>query len=347
MARCDQMPSRIDNIFNRFDMSLSDYTKVKKAEEDAQDLSEVPHIIRLPKGAFPAPEKLTKWQRLCRSLMGDFVEKFAKYNPTLEENLLKAQMGIRYEDYLAVIWMNTMVAAVLWIIISVIMGIIVSLLGVSMSVWVMMTLLLTLLPLGVYAYTYMAPSMRAKSRATNIDKRISYAMSFIAAMASADVNIDIIFKELSRQPIYGEIQKEAQWINRDIDLMGVDTLTALSDAAARTPSDKFQDFLQGVVTTSRSGGKMKPFFIMKADQFMKERRIEEKKLIETLGVLAESFVTVVVAAPLFLIVMISLMATMGSGGTDYILFLYAIVFGMIPGSQIAFIILIQSMTEEV
>ena len=341
------MPPRVDNIFKRFETSLSDYTKVKTAEEEETDLSEVPHVIRLPKGAFPAPEKLTKWQRMCRNLMGDFVEKFAKYNPTLETNLVKAQMGIRYEDYIAVIWMNTIVAAVLWIVFSVIMGIIVSVLDLATSVWVMMTLLLTLLPVGVYAYTYMAPGMRANARKNNIDKRISYAMSFIAAMASADVNVDIIFKELSRQPIYGEIQKEAQWINRDIDLMGVDTLTALSDAASRTPSDKFQDFLQGVVTTARSGGKMKPFFIMKADQYMKERRIEEKKLIETLGVLAESFVTVVVAAPLFLIVMISLMATMGSGGTDYILFLYAIVFGMIPGSQIAFIILIQGMTEEV
>jgi len=204
-----------------------------------------------------------------------------------------------------------------------------------------------LLPIGVYAGTYMSPGMRANARRNNIDKRISYAMSFIAAMASADVNIDVIFKELARQPIYGEIQKEAQWITRDIDLMGVDVLTALSDAASRTPSEKFQDFLQGVVTTSRSGGKMKPFFVMKADQFAKERRIEEKKLIETLGVLAESFVTVVVAAPLFLIVMISLMATVGSGGTNYVTFLYAIVFGMIPGSQIAFIVLIQSMTEEV
>ncbi len=341
------MPPRVNNIFKRFETSLSDYTKVKKADEEEHDLSEIPHVIRLPKGAFPAPEKLTKWQKLCRSLMGDFVEKFAKYNPTLEKNLVKAQMGIRYEDFLAVIWMNTMVAAVLWIIFSVIFGIIISVLDLATSTWVMITLLLTLLPIGVYAYTYLAPGMKAKGRATNIDKRISYAMSFIAAMASADVNIDIIFKELSRQPIYGEIQKEAQWINRDIDLMGVDTLTALSDAAARTPSEKFQDFLQGVVTTSRSGGKMKPFFLMKADQYMKERRIEEKKLIETLGVLAESFVTVVVAAPLFLIVMISLMATMGSGGTDYITYLYAIVFGMIPGSQIAFIILIQGMTEEV
>lgn len=340
------MPSRVDNIFKRFETTLSDYTKVKKAEEE-RDLSEVPHIIKLPKGAFPSPEKLTKWQRLCRNLMGDFVEKFAKYNPALEENLIKAQMGIRYEDYIAVIWMNSMVAAVVWIIMSVILGVIISVVGLATSVWVMLTVLLMLLPIGVYAFTYMSPGMRANSRKTNIDKRISYAMSFIAAMASADVNIDIIFKELSRQPIYGEIQKEAQWITRDIDLMGVDTLTAMSDAAARTPSEKFQDFLQGVVTTSRSGGKMKPFFVMKADQYMKERRIEEKKLIETLGVLAESFVTVVVAAPLFLIVMISLMATMGSGGTNYIVFLYAIVFGMIPGSQIAFIILIQSMTEEV
>jgi len=342
------MPSRIDNIFKRFDTSLSDYTGVKKADdEDEKDLTAVPHVIRLPKGAFPTPEKLTWWQKMCRNLLGDFVEKFAKYNPTLEENLIRAQMGIRYEDYIAVIWMNTLVAAVLWIVSSIIIGALVAILGAATNIWVIMTVLLSMLPIGVYAYTYMAPGMRANARKNNIDKRISYSMSFIAAMASADVNVDVIFKELARQPIYGEIQKEAQWITRDIDLMGVDVLTALSDAAHRTPSEKFQDFLQGVVTTARSGGKMKPFFLMKADQYAEDRRLEEKQLIETLGVLAESFVTVVVAAPLFLIVMISLMATVGGGTTNYITFLYAIVFGMIPGSQIAFIILIQAMTEEV
>ena len=334
------------NIFKRFETMYSDYTGVRRAEEE-KDLSEVPHVIRLPKGAFPTPEKLTTWQKMCRNLMGDFVDKFAKYNPTLEENLVKGQMGIRYEDYLAVLWFNTIVAAIIWVVASIILGTLGALLGWSGAVWLILTILLMLLPIIVYVFTYMAPQMKANSRRGNIDKRISYAMSFIAAMASAEVNIDVIFKEMARQPIYGEIQKEAQWITRDIDLMGVDVLTALADAAARTPSEKFQDFLQGVVTTSRSGGKMKPFFIMKADQYMKERRIEEKKLIETLGVLAESFVTVVVAAPLFLIVMISLMSTMGSSGTNYLTFLYAIVFGMIPGSQLAFIVLIQSMTEEV
>jgi len=340
------MAAREMSIFKRFETMYSDYTGVRRAEEE-KDLSEVPHVIRLPKGAFPTPEKLSTWQKMCRNLMGDFVDKFAKYNPTLEKNLVKAQMGIRYEDYIAVLWFNTIVATIIWVVASIILGTLGALLGWSGAVWLILTIMLMLLPIIVYVFTYMSPQMQANARKGNIDKRISYAMSFIAAMASAEVNIDIIFKEMARQPIYGEIQKEAQWITRDIDLMGVDVLSALADAAARTPSEKFQDFLQGVVTTSRSGGKMKPFFIMKADQYQKERRIEEKKLIETLGVLAESFVTVVVAAPLFLIVMISLMSTMGSSGTNYLTFLYAIVFGMIPGSQLAFIVLIQSMTEEV
>ena len=75
-------------------------------------------------------------------------------------------------------------------------------------------------------------------------------MSFISAMASADVNVDVIFKELSRQEIYGEIKNEAEWITRDTELLGIDILTAISKAAQRTPSIKFQEFLQGVVTTS-------------------------------------------------------------------------------------------------
>ena len=167
-------------------------------------------------------------------------------------------------------------------------------------------------------------------------------------MSSANVNIDVIFKELSKQKIYGEIQREAQWITRDIELMGKDILTALKDAANRSPSPKWQDFLQGVVTTSASGGQLKPFFLMKADQFNKDRRIQEKSLMETLGMLAETFVTVVVAAPLFLIVMMSLMATVNaSSGNFIILMLYVIVLVMIPMSQLGFIVLISSMVEEV
>ena len=80
-------------------------------------------------------------------------------------------------------------------------------------------------PLLAYMVLMSTPASKAKTRKRDIDKRIGAAMSFISAMASADVNVDVIFKELSRQSIYGEIKNEAEWITRDTELLGIDILT--------------------------------------------------------------------------------------------------------------------------
>src|SRR5439155_20874691 len=108
-------------------------------------------------------------------------------------------------------------------------------------------------------------------------------------------------------------------------------------AAQRSPYSKFQDFLQGVVTTSTSGGQLKPDFLVKAEQFEKEDRLEMRKKMETLGMLAESFVTVVVAVPLFLVVIMTSMALIskGSSGTTRLL-LYVILGLTIPLHQCRF-----------
>jgi len=193
------------------------------------------------------------------------------------------------------------------------------------------------------------PGSKAKTRARDINKRIGPTMSFISAMASADVNVDVIFKELSRQEIYGEIKNEAEWITRDTELLGIDILTAISKAAQRTPSTKFQEFLQGVVTTSTSGGQLKPYFLQKAEQFEKESKLDMHSQLESLGLMAESFVTVVVAFPLFLIVIMAIMAIVpgGGGNADFtVLLLWLVVLFMVPISQFGFIFFIWNSTKE-
>jgi flagellar protein FlaJ len=218
---------------------------------------------------------------------------------------------------------------------------------ISVAIMLLIYLGLGVVPLIGYFALMSLPASAAGSRRKDIDTRIPHAMNFISTLASADVTVDVIFNELSKQKIYGEIQNEAQWITRDIELLGKDVLTAIRDAAARTPSVKFQDFLQGVVTTTLSGGQLKPYFLMKSEQYQRLAKLESKKGQETLGMLAESFVTVVVAMPLFLIVMMSLMALVGKTAGSSILLLYMIVFIMIPFSQLGFIVAIQSMTQEV
>src|SRR5207249_7222594 len=133
--------------------------------------------------------------------------------------------------------------------------------------------------------------------------------------ASADVPVDVIFKELSRQTVYGEVAKEAEWITRDTELLGVDILTAIRRGAGRSPSPKMQALLQGVVTTSTSGGQLKTYFLLKAEQYEKEDKLEMRKKMETLGMLSEAFVTVVVAFPLFLVVIMAIMALISKGGS--------------------------------
>ena len=313
------------------------------------------HVVRLPKGAKPVDVGLSSKEQLAWHMFGKFVKARRGEHPDLEENLLKAHIKLRPEEYLAVAWMNTTFAAVGAVIAAFVFSLFLFILRVDITTLIFIFGLVAALPIFFsYVHSFGLPmgyhgkaAGMAKKRGRKIDKKISGAMSFISAMASADVPVDVIFKELSKQTVYGEVAREAEWITRDTELLGLDILTAIRHAALRSPSNKFQDFLQGVVTTSTSGGQLKPYFLVKAEQFEKEDRLEMRKRMETLGMLAESFVTVVVAFPLFLVVIMAIMALISKGSSGTILLLlYVVVALMIPLSQFGFIFVIWNMEQE-
>ncbi len=313
------------------------------------------HLVKLPKGAKPVNVSLSPKEQVAWKMFGKFVQARKREDPELEDNLLKAHIRLRPEEYLAVAWMNTTFAAVGAVIAAFVAAVFLLILRIDITTLLIIFGLVAALPI-FFSYMYFfglpvgfhgKPASMSKKRGRKIDKRISGAMSFISAMASADVPVDVIFKELSKQTVYGEVAKEAEWITRDTELLGVDILTAIRKAAQRSPSPKFQDFLQGVVTTSTSGGQLKPYFLVKAEQFEKEDRLEMRKKMETLGMLAESFVTVVVAFPLFLVVIMAIMALISKTGSNFVLLLlYVVVALMIPMSQFGFIFVIWNMEQE-
>ncbi|MEW5760581.1 MAG: type II secretion system F family protein, partial [Candidatus Thermoplasmatota archaeon] len=262
-------------LFERLETKIIKLAKPKKIDIDKKK----PHLIRLQKGVISYGEAITLYHKIAIKFMGNFVEKHAKKDPLLDTNLQKAHMMLKLEDYLCFIWFTFLLLTF----ISVGAAVILSVLLKSF-----LPLFLLFVPIIAYFILRAYPSLIASSRKKDIDKKIAHAMTFVSTMASADVNVDVIFKELSKQKIYGEIQKEAQWLVRDTELLGKDILSALKDAIIRSPSTKLQDFLQGVVTTTLSGGKLKPYFIMKAQQFSDLAKIERKKTTETLGMLAES-----------------------------------------------------------
>jgi flagellar protein FlaJ len=301
-------------------------------------------VVRVKRGNQPSHATLTGFEQWAWKTFRNRVTA-TPTDPVLEEELTKAHMRIRGDEYRAYCFAATLISIVAFVVGGIVLSFVFyTALGTTGLFFGPVIAIFG--PILVSLVLNNAPAGKAKSRGRDIDRRISSAMSFVSAMASADVNLDAIFKELSRQKIYGEVAEEAAWITRDTELLGVDILTAVRNGAARSPSKRFQDFLQGVVTTATSGGQLKPYFLVKAEQYESENKLEQLQRVETMGLLAETFVTVVVAFPLFLVIIIAIFAIVGGGGAFLVEILWAIVALMIPMSQLGFIFFMYTLAQE-
>jgi flagellar protein FlaJ len=265
----------------------------------------------------------------------------------LAESLLKARTGVRPEALQSAAVFAGLIGGISGAMVTFMMLLVfVPLLGIELPM--PMLLLFGMMPLLMGGGGYMAiiasPGARAKARAKDIDNRLPYALNYIAAMASAGVNIDTIFKSLGEQKIYGEVAKEAEAIYRDIALFGKDTVTAFKRAIARSPSQRFSELLQGAITTFGSGGDLQSYFASKAQRYMVENRQVQKQYLDTMGLMAETYVTTAVAGPLFLMVMMAIMGMLSGTGPGQ---LTLVVYLMLPAANFGFTYGLMAMTPEV
>lgn len=307
--------------------------------------------VKLPKGSLPTYIHMGSYYKLAWKVMGKIAEKNVKKKKysKLEMDLLKAHILLRPQEYLAYVYFTTLLMGI----VGIAMGIFIYLFGSIMNLPKVFSITLGVLiavipPLITIITLPSSPSSKAKKRGKDIDAHLPSAINFIASLSSADVTVATIFKELAQRKEYGEIAKEAEWITRDTELLGKDILTALGEASRRSPSTKWQEFLQGVITTATSGGRLKPYFMLKAEEFEKEEKLNLKKNMENLGVFAEIYVTVGVAFPLFLVIIMAIMALINpNSSATIVLLLKIVVMVMIPLIILIFSYFIYSTSKEV
>lgn len=291
---------------------------------------------------------LNDLQRLSWRLLGDAVERHGMVDPGLQEQLQKAHIAVRPEVYTAYAWFAAGLAEALGVALVAVFHLVYTpLLGLELGALALPVdvLLLLMGPITLVGLQN-APRLRARARARRIDQELPYALSYVGAMSSAGVTVDEVFKGLASQTdIYRETAKEAAWLYRDITLFGKDVVTALRDAAHRSPSQNWEDVLTGAVTVITSGGDLVAYFAAKAEQYMVENRQEQKAFTETIGLMAESYVTVGVAGPLFLMIMMSIMALVGGMGD--LTLLAIVVYLMLPLVNVGFAVGIQAGLPEV
>jgi len=195
--------------------------------------------------------------------------------------------------------------------------------------------------LGFKIYTII-PSISKKTRETKITFGIPNAVSYMYAMRKGGAEIITILRSISEMSaIYGEVALEFRQAARDSDFFGYDIINALRMLSETTPSRKLKDFLQDLISTVESGGNLTQFLEERVYNLQEEAKFEQKQFLQFLGLVAEIYVTIFIAGPLFLIVILVVMGMMGSSA---ILELSVIGYAVLPIGATIFIIMIDTIS---
>ncbi len=286
--------------------------------------------------------KSTKYTRFCRRLFSKSFEKLNISETSKNRLLEKADISMVYQEYYSMILMNIIIGFIVSFVSTLILYIL-----VPNDITALFILIITsIVPIVIGIIYIQLPASKAKSRGKNIDRYLPYVANFINTMSAAGISPSEVFGTLAGIKLYGEVQKEAKKITTEIELMGIDTITALKNAIVISPSKKFKEFIQGIIGVVQSGSELAPYFERCVERYMYEDLEERKKNLDSLAIMAESFVVTVVAFPLFLVIIISIMG-LTSGGISFD-FLYILAILILPMAYAGFYVMMKSgMGEEI
>lgn len=195
---------------------------------------------------------------------------------------------------------------------------------------------------AVYLFFLYYPSLVKKNRAARINLLLHNAVSYMYALRRGGAQMATIFRSISENAaVYGEVVHEFRRVVRDTDYFGHDLITALRHLQETTPSEKLQEFVQDLISVIESGGDVLAFLDARVRMYQEDARFEQKTFLSTLQMAAEMYVTLFVAGPLFLIIV---MVVMGFVSSTPVMQLSIVIYLLVPVGSLFFILAIDTIS---
>lgn len=182
---------------------------------------------------------------------------------------------------------------------------------------------------------YYAPYVRSTMRRQEINVLMPHAVVFMYALSHGGTSLFETFTSLAdSQDTYGEVSKEFEMVVNDVELFGTDMHSAIRHARKTTPSKPLKRFFDDLLGILESGGDVTVMLEEETDTYLREAREEQENFLETISLLAEVFVVLFVAAPLFLIVTLVVIDMAGGNSLQPVSLLVYIVMPLAMGGFI-------------
>lgn len=293
-------------------------------------------------------EALDSPQSFAYHIIGNRAAPFVPLFKGLDLNLQKSGVKIAFKAYVSLTVFTALVSAIsalgiipclaffvfrVPLVPAILFGFGGSLLSLAVSV------------VGFYVY----PSYRADKLKRELEDELSFTTGYMGILTGAGVSPEKIFYSLSSLTVPLATTREARNVVRNVNLFGQDILSALSEASKRTSSTRFREMLEGYISTVRSGGNATVYLHEKSRQCMKLKRISLRKFSDTLSVLSEFYVAILLTGPLLLVIMLAVMSMLGGGNLGLLspdLLLGLLTYIALPIGGIVFLIILDAVTPK-
>jgi flagellar protein FlaJ len=271
---------------------------------------------------------------------GRQLEPYVKHFDSLKPDLLKANLELSLTEYVYVMVLGCLLAFIISIPVLVVATVTV-LLNAALAFLFSFTASI-FVTLGVFFFFYTWPNFVASRRKKRIEAALPFAATYMATVAASGAPPQTMFSVLSEFKEYGEVSTEAEKIYRDVSAFGMDLVSAIRKTASRTPSPELKEMLWGLDTVISTGGNTSNYLHEKARLYMEEHRRRLQVFSQTLSVLIEVYLTLILVGSIFFVIMTALMSIFGGGANLFISFLqFMIIFVVLPVVSIGFIFMLK------
>jgi len=290
-----------------------------------------------------------------------------EHDPTKETLLRSASIGVPYREYAAKTYLYVACVGSIGAVIGVYAGAAVlflvaaagpiegpegvdSVLGVITADSTLFVLLLFVGGIGgvaaagtANAIRWQIPSIRADSRAREIDAGLPRMVAFTYALTRGGMSFPDVMRTLSaNEQVFGEGAAEVGVAARNMDLFNVDLVTAIQDLSDNTPSERFSTFTENLSSVLQSGGDVSGFLREQYERYRDEAEEQQAEILNVLATTAEVYVTVIVAGMLFLV---TILLIIGLTAGDTLRLLQLLTYIVIPAANVLFLAYLLDVTR--
>ena len=280
-------------------------------------------------------------------LLNDHVKFLYPKLESLEKSIKQAMMPIPFEVYVTSMVFFSLIGGVC----GVIMGVIVSQF-INIQPVIVGMLLPIIAGLGlmgmVFGILQMIPPIRVKNRAAKLLEEIPHFIGYMSTLATSGLSLEDIFKAIAKEETEEDIVKDSRFIVRNIEILGMDLVTAIKDLINRTPPGPYSELLEGAIVTTQSGGDLKEYFNATAKVQLEEKKMLLQKTTESLGSVAEIYTILLIVFPLLAVIMLSIMGIMSPdlAGFDLLTLMNILTFAVIPLSGVLMLVMMDTMVPK-